>query len=254
MASTPAPALADAQAAFCRYLRDPEGAGPPPHVQDERLTVYRDAILGNLREFLGYNFPCLRDVLGPEAFVALVREFLQQHRAQTPLYAELPGEFIQFLMTHPPDETHPFLPELAHFEFMESVLAIDTREVSLEGVDAEGDLIEGVPVMSPLLLPLAYRWPVHRIRPEAIPSEPPAEPTYLLYHRDSADRVSWRELVPVAARLLERLLHEAPMKGRAHCEAIASELAHPEPAQVVEGGRELLTQWHAAGIVLGTRL
>lgn len=247
------PTLAEAQAQFCRYLRDPEGVGVRAPVEDERLTVYRDAILGNLSEFFGYNFNVLRSVLGEAPFVALVRDFLRSHRSGTPLYAELPGEFIQFLITRPLDPALPFLAELAHFEYMESVLAIDERSLDLTGVDPRGDLLAGVPVPSPLLLPLTYTWPVHLVGPDFRPNIPPEEPTYLLYHRDADDRVAWRTLPPIAARLLERLLKEAPQTGQRHCEAIAEEIGHPEPACVVEGGGALLAQWRAAGIVLGTR-
>jgi len=253
MSALPMPTLTEAQGALCRYLRDPELAGVPAHVQDARVTVYRDAILGNLCDFFGYNFNVLHSVLGAEAFAHLVREFLRTHRAQTPLYAELPGEFIQFLITRPVDPDLPFLAELAHFEYMESVLAIDDRSVDRSGIDPDGDLLTGVPVPSPLLLPLAYVWPVHRVGPDFKPCEAPAEPTYLLYHRDAEDRITCSELPPVAARLLERLLKEEPMSGRAHAEAIAEEIAHPDPQCVVAGARDLLTEWCRLGVVLGTR-
>jgi hypothetical protein len=248
-----APSLAEAQAAFCRYLRDPDVAGVPPQIEDARITVYRDAILGNLTDFFGYNFNVLHGVVGPEAFTALVREFLRGYRSQTPLYAELPGEFIQFLIARPVDPDLPFLAELAHFEYMESVLAMDDRQVDLAGIDPDGDLLLGVPVPSPLLLPLAYTWPVHRVGPGFQPREAPEGPTYLLYHRDTEDRVHCSELPPVAARLLERLLREAPMSGRGHALAIAREIDHPEPERVVEGAGALLAEWRRQGVVLGTQ-
>ncbi len=36
-------------------------------------------------------------------------------------------------------------------------------------------------------------------------------------------------------------------------EAIASELQHPKPDAVIEGGRAILDKWHELGVLPGTR-
>ena len=66
----------------------------------------------------------------------------------------------------------PWLAELAHYEWVELALQIAERR-RLPPHDPDGDLLDGVPVLSPLAWPLAYRWPVHRIGPDSSPSAPP---------------------------------------------------------------------------------
>ena len=55
--------------------------------------------------------------------------------------------------------------------------------------DPQGDLLDGMPVASPLAWPLAYTWPVHRIGPDFQPDAPPSDPTLLLLRRDAAGDV-----------------------------------------------------------------
>ena len=83
----------------------------------------------------------------------------------------------------------PWLVELAHYEWVE--LALDLSEASTDDTphDPAGDLLDGVPVPSPLAWPLAYAWPVHRLSPEHQPTEPPALPTLLLVQRDGSTSV-----------------------------------------------------------------
>jgi uncharacterized protein len=247
--------LAQLQAAFCAHLRDPKTVPGPADVAPERLKVYSGFVFANMQDFMSYNYPTLKEVLGEEGFDQLIRDYLREHRAQTPLFSELPGELLSYLHTgrqHPEDP--PFLFELAHFEFMESVLAVETRDADLAGIDRDGDLFEQLPVLSTLVLPLAYRFPVHRINAEFKPAEPPADPTYIVVYRDLSDKVGYMDLNRVSARLLERLQKLPEYTGRAHCEAIAEELQHPDPAAVLEGGASLLREWRTRDIVLGTRL
>ena len=94
----------------------------------------------------------------------------------------MPQEFLQYLEQergeHPED--HPFLLELAHYEWLEIALSIDTREIDLSNIDQKGDLLEGIPVLNPISMALAYTWPVHEISPSNLLDTPPMKKPTLL--------------------------------------------------------------------------
>jgi len=241
------------QYAFAAHLRDPSSAPAPAGVEDRRLAVYRDLFFNNVAAFMAGNFPVLRRILDEAAWQRLMRDYFARHRARTPLFPQMAREFVRYLETEREDpQDPPFLYELAHYEWVEAALAIDTAEIDAVSAAAAGDLLAGVPVMSPLAWPLAYRFPVHRISPEFQPQEPPAEPTYLVVYRDRGDEVGFMAMNPVAARLLELVAAGKGESGRALLERIAAELAHPEPEVVVAGGLSTLAQFRDLDIVLGT--
>jgi uncharacterized protein len=244
------------QLEFAAHIRDPMRAPAPEGVEDRRMAIYRELFFNNLRDLLGRSFPVLRGLLGEEAWSEMVRDWLIRHRAQTPLFLELPQEFVQYLLEErePAADDLPFMAELAHYEWVELALSIDEREPELPDVDPDGDLLDGRPALSPLAWALSYAWPVHRIAPDFQPLERPAEPTRLLVYRDRRDRVGFLETNLVTARLLELLLDErgARPTGRECMLQIAAELEHPTPASVVAGGGALLAELRARDIVLGT--
>lgn len=243
------------QYAFAAHLRDPALHPAPADVDDRRMAIYRDLFFNNVRDFLAGTFPVLRRIHDDDAWTRLIRDYFSRHQAHSPLFLQMPQEFLRYLEEErgevPGD--YPFLQELAHYEWVELAVSIDPREVDDTPSDPEGDLLEGVPVLSPLAWPLAYRFPVHRIGPDDLPAAPPEQPTYLVVYRDRGDRVGFLELNPVTARLLELLQGEDPPTGRAALDGIAAALNHPQPQVVVDGGLAILRDLRARDIVLGTR-
>lgn len=219
------------------------------------MAIYRELFFNNVSDLLGRSFPVLRKLLGPAGWDAMVRDWLVRHRAQTPLFLELPREFLAYLQ----DERElragdpPFMAELAHYEWVELALSIDEREPDIAGVDEGGDLLAGRPVLSPLAWSLAYAWPVHLIGPDYRPAEPPPEPTRLVVYRDRRDRVGFLEVNVVTARLLELLAENAAPRptGRACLLRIADELGHAHPEAVVDAGAALLADLRARDVILG---
>jgi len=238
------------QLALTRHLRDPQAAPAPEGVEDRRVAIYRDLVFNNVESLLAGNFPVLKQVLGEADWRALVRDFFRMHRAQTPLFPELGREFLRFLDARE-DETPrlpPFAGELAHYEWVE--LALQISDAQLPDVDPRGDLLEDVPVLSPLAWPLAYQWPVHRIGPDHLPQAAPNEPTLLLVRRGPDGEVRFSQLSPLAFRLLQRLDESPGLSGRAQLEALATEAGHADVAAFVEQGRALLEQMRGVGVVL----
>lgn len=255
MAETAAADFHARQRAFTAHLRDPDRCPAPSDIEDRRMGIYRELIFNNLESLLSANFPVIHRLLPEDHWKSLVRDFLIRHRARTPLFTELAQEFLDFQSNERAgkDLDPPFLLELAHYEWVELALLISDEEPDLTGVDPNGDLLSGSPVLSPLAWPLTYRFPVHRIAPEFQPAESPGEPTYLVAYRNRSDRIEFMETNAVTQRLLA-LLQEVPVSsGYGHLNQIAAELSHPAPEQVLEFGARLLEELRARGVLLGTR-
>jgi hypothetical protein len=204
---------------------------------------------------LAGNFPVLRGLYDEERWRGLVREFYAEHRCRTPLFPEVAKEFLRYLQERESREDDPpFLLELAHYEWVELALSLDTRELDQVAAEPDGDLMTGCPVLSPLAWALSYRFPVHLIQPDYQPAEPPSEATHLLVYRDRQDRVKFMLLNEVTRLLLQRLLEYPGLTGTEQLLGVAQDIQHPEPRQVVAAGAKVLQELHQRGVVLGTRI
>jgi hypothetical protein len=245
------------QYAFAAHIRDPDVNAAPADVEDRRMKIYRELFYNNVEGFLASGFPVLRRLMDDRQWHAMARDFFANHRSHSPLFLEISREFLNYLddeRGERPDDP-PFLRELAHYEWVELALSVAEAEpeVAPERLDRQGDLLQQQPVFSPLCWALSYRFPVHRIGPDYRPLAPGDQPTYLLVYRNRDDDVLFVELNPVSARLFELLHEQERCSGLQALQQIASELEHPDPDTVIEGGRRILEQWRQRGIVLGTR-
>jgi hypothetical protein len=247
--------LEELQRRFAAHLRDPATSPAPEGVEERRLQVYRELFFDNISGSLAGTFPVLHGILGPERWATLVRDFYRDHRCHTPLFLEVPREFVEYLGDERPMQTDdpPFLQELAHYEWVELALGIDEQSLDAVRVDPDGDLLAGVPVLSPLAWPLAYRFPVHRLGPSFLPDAPPAEPSFYVACRDRLDRVRFLAVNAMTMRLVERLQQQPDLTGAAQLAALAKELPQLDPAAVLSGGASALAELRAAEVVLGTR-
>jgi len=243
--------LREQQFAFSRHLRDPAGNPPPPAIEARRMAIYRDLFFNNLHGLLSGNFPVICQTLGEERWRDLVRAFYAEHRSHTPLFTELPREFIRYLQTRAEQERGdaPWLAELAHYEWVE--LALQISDDVAPPHDPQGDLLAGVPVPSPFAWALAYTWPVQQIGPDYQPQQAPAQPTLLLVRRDAAHVIHFAQLSPLVFRLWE-LLASGLASGREVLHALAEEAGVPADAAFMREGASMLTRMHAEGSLLGT--
>lgn len=251
-------ALLDAQDAFAAHIRDPARHPAPPGIDPDRMQVYRDLFFNNIERLLAGNFPVIRRIYGSR-WPSLVRAFYSAHACHSPLFPEVPREFLRWLEESGGRE--PWLPELAHYEWVELALQVSTAtrdEAAHDALDAPGidpavTLLDGCPVLSPLAWPLAYTWPVHRIGPALLPDSPPPTPTLLLLHRNEVGVVRFHAPSPLAWRLLQRLEESPDATGRGQLEALASEAGVPADEAFLAQGAAMLLRWHREGIVTGVR-
>lgn len=258
----PSDTLRAQQFALARHLRDPERHPPPPGIEDRRLAVYRNLFHDNIRSLLSGNFPVIRRTLGEDGWRALVREFFARHRSRTPLFTEIGREFVRFLEDRAGDaaDDPPWLPELAHYEWVELALQIaDDEPPPHDAIDDDDTdvsrqaLLDGVPVVSPLAWALAYRWPVHRIGAHFRPVQPPAAPTLVLVRRDADGAVRFSELSPLVYRLLEILGDNDARSGHDCLRQLAAEAGVQDSGSFLAEGAAMLQRLHAEGTILGTR-
>jgi len=241
--------LAQQQAIFAAHLRDPEHAPAPP-AAPERIALYRELFFNTLRDLVGSTFPVLRSILGESGWSALLQRFQREHRCRTPIFPELAREFLDWLGTQPPQP--PFLHELAHYEWIELALALDEGEATPADVDPDGDLLDGLPVASPLAWPLAYRFPVHRISPQLQPQAAPATPSHLLIRRDAQDRIHFHEIDALGHALMSALHQDHTARsGRELIDRLLAEQL--DAASLRALASERLAQLRARGAICGTR-
>ena len=199
-------------------------------------------------------FPVLRGLIADDLWHAMIRDFMINYRCHTPYFLEISQEFLSYLQERPPQSTDlPFMLELAHYEWVE--LGLDVSDIDLSELFyvRDGDLLEAKPLVSPLAWSLAYQYPVHHIGAEFQPEAPSEQPHYLVVYRDRADNVGFMEANAVTARLIELLSEEQGRTGRDALLALADEMQHPDPDQIIEFGRGILQQLWSCDIILGIR-
>lgn len=243
--------LSRLQRAFAAHLRDPDNVPAPTGIEPRRMDVYRDLFFNNVCELLAGSFPVCRAILGHEGWPALVRRFYAGHKAHTPYFLELPREFVEWLGSAGVGPA--FLPELAHYEWVELALSIAEPGDVAGGVDPDGSLLEGRPVVSPLAWLLAYRWPVHRLSPGFQPAEPPPAPTFVVVYR-AVEKVAFLQVDALTARLLELLEAGEARDGRAALEQAAAGMpgSDEDPGAWQASGERMLQELRRRGILLGT--
>jgi hypothetical protein len=239
--------LADYQRTMGLHLRDPRRYPLPPGQSARRTSVYSALVMNNIEGCLATALPVCKAVLGPR-WPKLLRAFCRDARSSTPLFHELSGEFVQWLMQSPPDmKLPPWLLSLAHYEWVE--LAVEVKETPPVHRWAASDLADwpgDAPVLAnPTLETLAYEWPVHLIGPGYRPRKP--RPTGLLVFRDQGDRVRFQQANAPTMRLVALLgevnINSAkPMTPLQACQQVAQEMGCPDDVALIQAG---LTQIEA---------
>jgi hypothetical protein len=252
--------LARVQRDFAAHLRAPDSHPAPADVPAERMRVYRDLVYANVASLLASNFPMTRRLLADDVWSALMRDFLARRGAKTPLFKRLGGELVEHLegaRSRPP-QAPPFLAELARYEWLETELRLSDEEAAWSSIDRDGDLVAGIPVLSPLARWMQAEWPVHRLGGCGIPTAvgegaggAPDVPTCLVLCREGEEEVRFMQVTPSTLQLIEQIAAAPDRRGRDHLERLAR--AHPaeDRDDFVAGGRRILDALRARGVLLG---
>jgi uncharacterized protein len=244
------------QFAFTGHLRDPAHAPAPAGIEDRRMQIYRELVFTNMESFVSSNFPVIRSLYADAEWDVLARDFLREHRCHTPLFPQFAREFLRYLEARQQQGRGdpPFLLELAHYEWAELALSLDEADIADVAHDADGDPVDGIPVLSPLIGVLAYNFPVHHIGPDFRPDEPGEQPTLLLLVRGRDDQVRFHEINALSAMLIEHLRANDGASGRQCLDAVLAQFEPAVTATLHEAGVAMLHELKDREAILGTRM
>lgn len=238
------------QTGFAARIRNPRGQPRPPGVPAQRMRVYEELLYNNLEGFLLACFPITRQLLGTRAWRGLVRRFFVEHRCRSPLFRDIPGEFLGWFQPLAAElfPKRPYLYEFMHYEWVELAVSVAPEDAVPPDCDPGRDLLAVRPVLNPTGRLVSYRYPVHRIRPRYRPNGVGEGAYWYLVYRDPEHAVRFIALNPVSARLVE-LIRDTEMTGHQAMTRIACELHHPNPDLMTAMGRALLDKLRYAGAV-----
>jgi uncharacterized protein len=230
---------------FTAHIRNPSANKKPAGVVAKRMAVYRHAVFNNIFESVSVCFPVCQQAIGKRAWRALLKEFVKTYAAQSPIFREIPQQFLQFLNAQ---NTQPaFLAQLAHYEWVE--LAVGTQEIEPSTLSKTTDLLREKPVLAPAHMLLEYDFAVHKISARNKPKT--TEKTYFLVFRNTEFAVKFIALNPITFQLLQ-LIKEKNMTGEQALIHLAKAMQHANPELIVQFGAEILVDLARQEAIVGS--
>ena len=234
------------QLAFTAHIRDPKAHNKPAHVPEERMAVYLEAVFNNIFESVSVCFPVCQAVLGKRAWRVLLKEFVKNYAAQSPIFREIPQQFLNHLETI--KNLPPYLKPLAHYEWVE--LAVSALETETPTLSKTTDLLHEKPVLAPAHMLLRYDYAVHKISARNKLTTP--EVTYLLVFRRANFEVKFIELNPMTFNLLN-LIDTENLTGKQALTRLAEEINHPDTDAIIAFGAGILNDLAEQQAIIGSQ-
>lgn len=100
-----------------------------------RLAIYRDAYYSRLIEALSTSYPILLEYLGEEAFNRLAKAYIQEYPSIYRSIRWFGDKLSEFLGTYTEYTAHPYLAELALFEWT-LTLTFDSKDAPVLSLEA----------------------------------------------------------------------------------------------------------------------
>lgn len=216
-----------AQQAFANRIRHGNNAPCPKGITNGRMEIYQQCFFNGINALLTNCFPVIHSILRRDQWRGLVRDFYANHQSKTPLFYEIPEEFLSYLLQeHKGIDGFGFLIELAHFEWM--ALALNNASGNPpKALAKKADYDCSILAVSEVAEIVGYHFPVHRITPKYLPIKQAGTATYLCIYRHSDDRVKHIELNAVTARFLQ-ILKASPQSTKSAIEEVAKEMGHQD--------------------------
>lgn len=193
--------LAHYQSDFAARVRSGRTAEPDPY--NSRAALYHRLIFDNMCTFIDCCFPVCRSLINASTWKQLCVAFFREHRCQTPLFHQIPLEFISWLQ-QPTRYRHfgepAYLTHLALYEYAE--LQVQTAPDIIH----YGTAPNSVRLITPIELG-SYPYPVHRIGLQN--PNPYLANTRILLWRKIDDAVGFAEITAPVYQLLELLKQQS---------------------------------------------
>ena len=233
------------QLAFTAHIRNPKTNKKPAQVDDARMAVYREIVFTNILNVVSTCFPVCVQVLGERDWEKLLRQFFAKYQATTPIFREIPQQFLQFLNTE--KDLPIYFQALAHYEWVE--LAVSSQPTTPPKLSKTPDFLNEKPVLASANKLLQYDYAAHKISARHKPKT--NTKTYLLVFRNLENKVKFIELNPVTFQLLA-LIDENNMTGKQALIRLAEELQHPDANAVIQFGLEILQDLAKQKAIVGS--
>ena len=233
------------QIEFTAHIRDPKIAKKPAKVADARMAVYREIVFNNIFGSVSACFPVCQQILGKRAWLKLTKQFFAQHQASTPIFREIPQEFLKFIAEV--EGLPAYFQQLAHYEWVE--LAVSLQATETPRISKKSDFLHEIPVLAPSHMLLEYDYPVHKISAKFKPKN--EEKSYLLVFRNAEFKVKFIELNAMTFQLL-KLIDENNIGGEQVLVSLAEGMQHPNKDSVIAFGLEILQDLAKQGTIIGS--
>ena len=233
------------QLEFTAHIRNPKANKKPAQVDDARMAVYCEIVFNNIFGAVSACFPVCVQVLGKHAWEKLVRQFFANYQATSPIFREIPQQFLQFINSVA--NLPAYFQQLAHYEWVE--LAINTQQTEIAKLSKKMDLLNEKPILAPAHMLLEYDYAVHKISKRNQPKI--TEQTYLLVFRNSEFKVKFIELNPTTYQLL-RLIQENNMAGEQALMELAKDINYSDIDAVIQFGAEILLDLASQQAIIGS--
>ena len=149
---------------FVDYLRNPLKNEAMPESLPQSSNIYAKLLYRKIEGSLDNCFPISCELLGTKRWTQLIQSFIKSHRCKSPLYREIPDEFIDYLMNEQNAIVLPeFIIELAHYEWMELVLETEKATLSKPCFPIKENILDIIPTFNPVLHLLHYHYHVQNI-------------------------------------------------------------------------------------------
>lgn len=233
------------QIAFTAHIRNPTQHKRPARVPDARMAIYREIVFNNIFSSVSACFPVCKNILGVRAWRKLVRQFFAHHQADSPIFREIPQQFLQFL--NGVKDLPAYLQQLAHYEWVE--LAVGAQQTEVTELSKKMDLLNERPILAPACRLLEYDYAVHKISKRHFPNT--TEKTCLLVFRNSEHQVKFIELNAITFQLLD-LIQKNEMTGKQALSWLAEAIDHPDTDAMIRFGTEILTDLANQQAIIGS--
>lgn len=234
------------QLEFTAHIRNPKKHRKPANVVEARMAVYRQAVLNNIFSTISVCFPVCQNVLGKRKWQRLMRGFLADFAANTPIFREIPQQFLSYLHAPAPEDLPPYLTALAHYEWIELAVSSKPADQPAPQPSYDSANLDAAIALAPSSELLKYDYPVHRISPRFKPTT--IEETYLLVFRNAAFEIKFIVLNPVTFMLLSHIQTQQHQAQKMTIKKVLSQLAttlqYPDIAQFIHFGQEILNDLH----------
>ncbi|MCL1048343.1 putative DNA-binding domain-containing protein [Shewanella abyssi] len=244
----------DTQQNFMEYIKDPSKP-LPEGIEARRMNIYRELFFNNIDGFVSNAFPVLKTLYSEQDWQQRVQQFFAIHDCQTPIFIEIAQEFLLFLQTEytATEIDPPFMLELAHYEWLELVVAVaqeNPKQRVLDMAAMDADVISTMTLSVSATSQIAqYTFDVQHISEDYRPQQPTVNPQFFCIYSDFEDEVSFLQLNPLTAQVLAYMSQFESVQCVDLIDWLLATFTDIEPAVLQQGCVELLLQLSAKGII-----